>query len=527
MTSDSPFGLLFGVAAVRRGWVTEAQVLECMEEQRQALAIGYQEPLGELLIRRGHLDVGQVARILKAQAITEKIQEDLLYGKIALKNGFVTKDQLAECLEEQRGRRYAVGLGTLLQDRGYLDREAHEAVKAAQARVIERAGAQPPTRKLAQGAPPTTRQLRRTLFGEVALRERLVSPAQLEDALEVQRRMREMGIQKRLGEVLVEKRILAADQVDRVVRILGRMKAGVEIPGFRIEERLGQGSMGVVYRGWQESLQRPVAIKLLRPSLASNTAFVERFRREAVLAARLSHPNIVTIHDVGQAMGVPYLVMEFVAGESLARRLERVIVLEEREALGHAIGVARALKAAAAAGIVHRDVKPENVLVTADGTPKLCDLGVARLSGDAPKAHGGVAGTPYYMAPEAARGDADVDGRADIYSLGVTLFHMVTGRVPFPGPNPAQVMAAHLVKRVPYARDLNVTLSVTAANVIARATERERERRYQGPDDLLEDLETALRRLERPADGAAPAPAEAPARGRRASRTTKARRRPR
>ncbi len=208
------------------------------------------------------------------------------------------------------------------------------------------------------------------------------------------------------------------------------------LPQFRVEAELGRGGMGVVYRGVQLNLERPVAIKLLAPHLAANPAFAERFAREARALARLSHPNIVAVHDFGQAGSFFYLVMEFVDGANL-RHVMREGRIEPKQALEIVPQICDALQYAHDEGIVHRDIKPENILLDKRGRVKIADFGLAKLLSHRPdeanftltQSHQ-VLGTPRYMAPEQFEWPLTTDHRADIYSLGVVFYEMLTGELP-------------------------------------------------------------------------------------------------
>jgi serine/threonine-protein kinase len=251
--------------------------------------------------------------------------------------------------------------------------------------------------------------------------------------------------------------------------------------------------MGAVYQAVQLSLDRVVAIKILTPALAQNPRYAKRFEREALASSKLNHPNIVSAIDVGEENGLRYLVMEFVPGNNVAQLLAGGPI-EEHKAVGVAIQVARALDHAHRSEIVHRDIKPANILVTADGVAKLGDLGLAKnMEADASQTEEGMAmGTPFYVSPEQARGERRIDIRSDIYSLGATLYHMVTGRVPFPGPNPAVVMTRHLNDPLEPPDDVNPRLSRGISQIIERMMAKERESRYQTPAELITDLQAWL-----------------------------------
>ena len=227
---------------------------------------------------------------------------------------------------------------------------------------------------------------------------------------------------------------LTAAQARRAKKELAAL-LGQQIPGYLLLEKLGQGAMGVVYKARQVSMDRLVAVKVLHPRLAADPEFLRRLTREAHVAAKLSHNNIVQAIDVGSAGPLHYFVMELVEGKTIRQELDAGKVYGEREALEIVIQIAQALGHASKRGLVHRDVKPANIVLTADGVAKLADLGMARDAADltqVKRERGLAIGTPYYIAPEQVRGRDDIDVRADLYSLGATLYHMTTGRPPFP-----------------------------------------------------------------------------------------------
>lgn len=252
--------------------------------------------------------------------------------------------------------------------------------------------------------------------------------------------------------------------------------------------------MGAVFRATQLSLDRPVAIKVLTPRLAKNEAYLKRFLREARSVAKLNHPNVVSGIDVGEAKGHHYFVMEFVEGKTLQQVLDEQGPLDPVKVAKVILLTAKALDHAHHAGFVHRDVKPANIILARkNGLPKLCDLGLAKEvggggAGGSDTGEGRALGTPYYISPEQARGQGDIDIRSDIYSLGATFFHAVTGRTPFSGPTPAVIMAKHLTEDPPSVRQLRPTCPKGVVHVIERMMEKDRDDRYQTPADLIAEL---------------------------------------
>ncbi len=300
-----------------------------------------------------------------------------------------------------------------------------------------------------------------------------------------------------LLDVMVGAKVLTRSQMARLVQERDAGVRKLEIPGYTIIEKLGKGSMGVVFKARQNSVNRIVAVKILLDGLAQNKEFIRRFEREAQIAAKLSHNNIVNAIDAGEAGGRYFFVMEFVEGPTIKDFLDQNKVFEEKDAVRIAMAVAEALKHANERGLIHRDVKPENVILTKDGGVKLADLGLARLTNDEAwgLSEAGMAiGTPYYISPEQVRGQTDVDIRADVYSLGATLYHMVTGKVPYGGATPQEVMRKHVDPRTELVPPdhLNTKISSGLGMVIETMMAKNRENRYTTPDDLILDFKCLL-----------------------------------
>jgi len=254
---------------------------------------------------------------------------------------------------------------------------------------------------------------------------------------------------------------------------------GTRFGDYEILEELGAGGMGKVYRARDLTLERLVALKTLAQQFSSDTSYVQRFLKEARAAARLNHPNIVQIYDFGCVDSVYYLAMEFVDGHSLGTYLKRGH-FSETESIQIIRHACRALSVAHADGIVHRDIKPDNLMLTSRGDVKLVDLGIAkRIDEDQSLTQTGQAiGTPHYISPEQIRGQKDVDPRADVYSLGATLYHLVTGHTPYSGASGPIVMSMHLVEPLPAPRRFEAGLSEGICGVIRRMMAKDRDARY-------------------------------------------------
>jgi serine/threonine-protein kinase len=293
---------------------------------------------------------------------------------------------------------------------------------------------------------------------------------------------------------LVQAGALTQNQARRALGELSTL-LDQQIPGYELLSKLGKGSMGTVYKARQLSMNRLVAIKTLNPKLTAKTDVMERLVREARLAAKLSHNNVVQAIDVGSAGNLRYFVMEYVEGITLKQELEKGHIYDEMEAVEIVIQIAQALGHAHRRGLIHRDIKPANIILTAEGIVKLADLGMAREKSDEEVARaekGMTIGTPYYIAPEQIHGWEDIDGRADIYSLGATLYHMVTGQPPYPGTKVDDVLRAHLDNELTPPDHLNTKLSSGLGEVVEFMMAKDRDDRYPTPDDLIIDLECLL-----------------------------------
>src|SRR3954454_9607919 len=250
--------------------------------------------------------------------------------------------------------------------------------------------------------------------------------------------------------------------------------------------------MSTVYRAFDETLERWVAIKVLHADMLQDDAQLERFRREARAAARLAHPDVVTVIDAGEDDGRPFIVFEYIDGETLKERIRRLGRLPIDEAIAYAIEIARALGCAHLNHIVHRDIKPQNVLIDEEGSAKVTDFGIARtLEEDGLTADGRVLGTTDYVSPEQALGHP-VTGQSDIYSLGIALFEMLTGDVPFKGDNQVAVAMRHVREELPDVQVLRPEASAALAAVVDRATAKDLQRRYLDASSLVADLEDVL-----------------------------------
>jgi serine/threonine-protein kinase len=277
-----------------------------------------------------------------------------------------------------------------------------------------------------------------------------------------------------------------------------------QIPGYVVLGTLHQGAMGHMYRARQLSLDRTVAVKVLDADVARNSEYRMRFEREARLAARLSHPNLIAAVDAGEVDGHLYYIMEYVEGMSVEEALARQQVFDERTALEITLEVAEALAFLHAQGLLHRDIKPANVILCRGGGVKLADLGLARSTADHELdafEEGKAIGTPEYISPEQVNGGLEPDIRSDIYSLGATLYRMVTGRVPYTGETAREVMQKHADQATPLVLPVEINPEISSGTnaLILKMMAWDRIERFRDPDEVVRSVRELLSEIPAPA----------------------------
>ncbi|HYG77140.1 MAG TPA: serine/threonine-protein kinase [Planctomycetota bacterium] len=339
-----------------------------------------------------------------------------------------------------------------------------------------------------------------------------LTPAQAESASKRQQELRQGGIDLPVGQVLLERRILVSGQLKRLMRELAYRRAQhAKAPAapttlkknfgpYELQEVLASSGRCRVISARDTAMGRQVVLKVLPPHVASNNVWLERFRREVQLAGQLSHPNIVTAYGTAEIEGSPVLVLEFVDGTSLDRKLEIEGNIAEKTVWLMAREVAKALACAAEKNILHRDIKPANILISKDGKVKICDMGLSKSMADdtALTAAGTTVGTPFYISPEQAHGTKDLDGRSDIYSLGCTVFHMLTGSVPFLGETLTDVMLAHTHAVRPDPRAFLPEITEGSSRLVMRMMATKPEERPQSAQTLVEEIDALLPLLPEP-----------------------------
>jgi len=335
-------------------------------------------------------------------------------------------------------------------------------------------------------------------FGKIAIKLGFVTQAQLDEAVRAQSAAAKAGLRKRIGEILIKKGYLSPEQLQKVIK--GQTVARKRIGDYELISKLGEGGMGAVFKARQVLMDRTIALKILSPKMAKNKEFRDRFIREARSVAKLNHPHIVSGIDVGSADGYYYFAMEFVDGESLGQYMHRKGGrINEMDTLEYIKQIAQALQHAHENNLLHRDVKPDNVLLDKTGkVAKLADLGLARsaesAAEDASLTQAGQAvGTPFYISPEQARGRSDLSAATDLYSLGATMFHLLTGQVPFDGPTAAVIMTRHLTDQVPSLRSIVSSISPPTERMVLKLMEKDPGDRYSNCADLIIDIDRILK----------------------------------
>jgi serine/threonine protein kinase len=355
-------------------------------------------------------------------------------------------------------------------------------------------------------------------FAEAVVARGALTAEQLQEAREAQDVVRGMGMNKRLDEILIDKKWISRELAEQLIKSI-QPPADVSVadpdqsipletseshvparkprlPGYEVQDQIGAGAMGQVYRARDIKLDRLVAIKVLQSNRATDKRSIERFQREARATAKLNHPNIIRGLEVGQIEGYHYFVMEFVEGETLLQKLRRDGPLDETQALQYLLDTSKALEHAHKHGIIHRDIKPSNLMVDRHGRIKLADLGLMRAvedGGEALTLPGRVLGTPNYMSPEQATNSSKTDGRSDLFSLGASFYHLLTGRPPFAARRVVAILENVISANPQDPRDLRDDLSDFTANTILKMIEKDPQKRHQSCGELAVALEAHMR----------------------------------
>jgi predicted Ser/Thr protein kinase len=443
--------------------------------------------------------------------------DDVVLVQAALSQGIVLEDEVRECRYEQKERQ-GTSIVSILRERGFLDeknflhlfkihvdRELRRAVAQYLGSLQEKFSSRV-VRALIEAEATYDRRIRGvSLPGGPASSILVCADCGTKYDTTVLKpgasyKCRKCGNVLRVPEQQVVEELEPEPELEEAFD--AEDLVGTSIGGCQVVERIGEGGMGVVYLGKHLTLDRSVAIKVL-PRKMTTKFFRERFLAESRAAARLIHPNVVQIFDAGEERGNPYIIMEYVEGATVKqlintrKRLGLAFVIRVIGEAAQGLGAAHKLK------MVHRDVKPENIMISFSGETKVMDFGLAKdvgMQGDVTKA-GMLMGTPYYMAPEQFKSDVDVDHRADIYALGVTLYHMLVGSPPFLGDSPYKIMNAHLNERYKPVREANPDVPPQLEAVLDKMLAKDRQKRYQAMQQVVRDLERVELTPEQAASG--------------------------
>jgi eukaryotic-like serine/threonine-protein kinase len=321
----------------------------------------------------------------------------------------------------------------------------------------------------------------------------LATPDQVADAMQIQARSHQAGNPISLSEALVQKGILTAAQRETVEKKAQAQAGAQQLLHYKLLKKLGEGGMGAVYLAEDTQQGVKVAVKVLPRKYAAEAELLKRFRREADAAGQLKHPNIVGAYRFGEDRGFHFYVMEYCEGETLDATLKREQRLAIHRAIDLTLQAARGLKYAHDQGFIHRDIKPANIIVTREETAKILDLGLSKNLEESEKSFktvsGAVLGTPHYISPEQAQGEKAIDGRTDLYSLGATFYHLLTGQTPFDGTTIFEILSKQVTAQLPNPQDLREEIPDAAVHVLRRMMAKAPADRYRDCGELIEDLE--------------------------------------
>ena len=474
---------------------------------------------------------GRAERLRRGAGLLARLRADAVYGMVAMKNRLVGAQMLNACMEEAKRGGYQKRLDEVLLERGVLPEAHHAAILARSEEVLP--GLLAKERELTQVIdlgrdPPETAELKLAmLLGEVASKVSFLQRPDLESALEAAERAARGLPPEPVAPAPAPVEIpipapappvaQAPDPAAAVVESVVAAATGPgpqqppsdsgetdPIKGYELLQKLGQGAMGAVLKARKRDSGEIVALKILKPELAADKEYVERFLREAEAVERMSHPNIIRAVQAGRSGEYYYFAMEFIEGQTVSELIKAKGALPERFALMVTRCISSALAHAWEHQIVHRDIKPDNAMITKAGVVKLTDLGLARSAGQDSTLTitGVVMGSPAYISPEQATGEKNLDTRSDIYSLGATLYHMLTGQVPYTGETPLHVMLKHMNDPLPDVRKVIPHVSEATRQLVFKMMSKRPEGRFQTPQEVeraAHAIEEALARGQKPA----------------------------
>jgi len=469
--------MLLGRLAVIHGQLSQEELEECLGLQARSQP---PEALEKVLVERGYVSARQV------QTLKELLRNDLTtktprsspetserFGRLAIGKGWITPDQLAECLSLQKKmheHNLYPNIGDVLVEKGYLTQDQVKELLGDQGKTLLKCPACGAKYNVAGYDPKKHHLTCKACAAPLEVAEQIVTTTA------------DHNIAKPAAEPQT-KRSNKTTSVSRVIR------EGDVVGGYRIEKLIGQGGMSRIYLARQVSLDRPVAVKVLPPYLADEAKLINRFLKEARALAQLEHPNVVHILDLGRARNQFYMVMQYINGESIAEILTKRGPIDPVQSAYVIKMVASALDYAHKHDILHRDIKPGNIMVTKEGFVKLLDFGLTKNLNITSKftTEGMVIGTVHYMSPEQASGEK-LDPRSDLYSLGTTWYEMVSGRPPFEGDNPWSILLKHRNEVPENIRRISGKVPRRMAKIIMRLLEKDRNRRHDTAAELVHDI---------------------------------------
>ncbi len=331
---------------------------------------------------------------------------------------------------------------------------------------------------------------------QLAVERKLISTKQYETCRDLARKSKRIGLESSIEEVMLKQGLITEEQMHELSEIVRLGEKGDYFGGYRLQRLIGKGGMGKVYEAVHEFTGRTVALKVLTTAFSRDGTNVTRFFQEVRALAKLNFPHIVTLYDAGKAGRRYYFAMELVNGPSLAQFVAERKLLDEKEALTITAKIARALSFSHARNIIHRDIKPENILIDEQSSPKVTDFGVVMHQDEDHMTltqEGFMVGSVHFSSPEQVEGSRDIDGRSDIYSLGATLYYMVTGKTVYTGKNAEEILTKHLVGTWTSPKYHNPAVSFRTVKLIRKMMARNRERRYQSMDEVVTAIQNIIR----------------------------------
>ncbi|MCE9583992.1 MAG: protein kinase [Planctomycetes bacterium] len=516
--------VLFGKLAVSTRFITEEQLQECLDFQKEVEERGERPPrLGEILEQKGYLTKQQIQSILETMSSMQRRR----FGEIAVAFHFITLEQLETCLDIQkllqapqetvplfgqalvtyRGflKQVLAGgahpkVGDVLVAMGYMRNHQVEAVLEEQNKRIVRCKSCEASLNISRFEPG-----QKIKCGQCNAVLEIVKPEggeELDVALPTETMSgsgagMETGGEAAPGEDQPIDPATALMELDKEIKQVratqqfaaAKSKTPGKIADFQVVTRLGQDATGVIFKATQISKNRPVALKIMNPSVMNDAGFQKKFIDEAKKVAGLEHPNIKKVYSLGKSENRFYIAMEFVEAESVYNVLEKQGKFHFETAVGIALSIAEALQYAQTQGLIHGDVRPSNILILRDGSVKVANLGLATKVSEnilAISRSGQMA--PFYIAPECVTGDREMDQRTDIYSLGATLFHMIAGRPPFQGQSPFEVLVRLTEETIPPLKFFDPGIPDSVCRVVEKMLEAEPQDRYQTWEELMVEL---------------------------------------